>query len=445
MKRRHAVTLLLLSLGCFALLGVDSEMSIPMVRAFGRVFAYDATSTQTRRTLYYVITFLFTIPAALISRRLGLRATMLIGLCLFAGGALSSLPATQIGSMTPFLVGMAFMAAGLALTETSALAITINIGRRDGSLTRLFVGKLFETLGYTAGYVMMAYFVDLRLFDNAPVEQSQMDSLYYEASMRTDLMTVAVPYIWIGAAACVMAVIAALQEINDMTPDPPHHHKLSAISRNLLSDKKYLRGTLSMAAYLMIVSIIWYGVYAQCHDNMLEAHHNASSTEISTYTRQMVMTMLLVFITGRIVGLFVTRRRRRQPHAVLIGASLGVFVLSVASAVAPGTISTWLLIACSFFLAFIHPIIIELSTSHMDRETIVMATPGIVMSTIGGLAGWLVNLNIDDSNMRTLIMAVAVGGIAMYGVWHLLTIKQIDTTRPTSTPDIPQTTTHNIP
>lgn len=434
MRRRHAVTLLLLSLGCFALLGVNSEMSIPMVHAFSKVFAYDATATPTRRTVFYVITFLFAIPSAFISRRLGLRATMLIGLCMFAGGALSSLPATQISSMTPFLVGLAFMSAGLALTESSALAVTINMGKRRSSLTRLFIGKLFETLGYTTGYVMMAYFVDLRLFDNGAVEQSQMDSLYYEAAMRTDLMTVAVPYIWIGAAACIMAVIAALQEINDMTPDRPHIHKLSEINRGLLSDKTYLRGTLTMAAYLMIVSIIWYGIYCQSYEDLTEARPNASALEAATYTRQMIMTTLTIFIAGRIVGIFVSRSKRHQPHAILIGASIGAFVLSVASAVAPGEISTWLLIISTFFLAFIHPTIIELSTSHMDRETVVMATPGIVMGTIGGLAGWLINFNIDDSNTRTLFIAVAVGGIAMYGGWHCLTTKQILTTRQASEP-----------
>ncbi len=434
MRRRHAVTLLLLALGCFALLGINSEMGIPMVRAFSKVFAYDATTTPTRRTIYYVITFLFAIPSAFVSRRLGLRATMLIGLCLFAGGALSSLPATQLSSMTPFLIGLAFMSAGLALTESSALAVTINMGKRKSSLTRLFIGKLFETLGYTTGYVLMAYFVDLRLFDNGTLEQSQMDSLYYEAAMRTDLMTVAVPYIWVGAAACVMAVIAALQEINDMTPDRPHIHKLSEINHNLLSDKKFLRGTLSMAAYLMIISIIWYGIYTQSHNDIMDAKPNASALEAATYTRQMVMTTLIIFIAGRIVGIFVSRGKRRQPQAILIGASLGAFVLSVASAVAPGEISTWLLIISTFFLAFIHPAIIELSTSHMDRETVVMATPGIVMGTIGGLAGWLVNFSIDDSNTRTLFIAVAVGGIAMYGGWHYLTTKQIETTRQTSEP-----------
>ncbi len=432
MKRRHAVTLLLLALGCFALLGVDSEMSIPMVHAFSKVFAYDATGTPTRRTIYYVITFLFAIPSALVSRRLGLRATMLIGLCLFAGGALSSLPATQISSMTPFLIGMAFMSAGLALTESSALAVTINMGRRRNSLTRLFIGKLVETLGYTAGYVMMAYFVDLRLFDNGTVERSQMDSLYYDAAMRTDLMTIAVPYLWIGAAACVMAVIAALQEINDMTPDRPHVHKLSDINKNLLSDKIFLRGLLTMAAYLMITSIIWYGIYSKSYDDILEAKPNSSAIEAATYTRYMVMATLITFIAGRIVGIFVSRRNKRQPHAILVGASLGVFVLSVASAVAPGEISTWLLIISTFFLAFLHPVIIELSTSHMDRETVVMATPGIVMGTIGGLVGWLINFNIDDSNTRTLFIAVAVGGIAIYGGWHNLTTKQILTTRQAS-------------
>lgn len=434
MKRRHAVTLMLLALGCFALLGINSEMGIPMIRAFSKVFAYDATTTPTRRTIYYVITFLFAIPSALVSRRLGLRATMLIGLCLFAGGALSSLPAKQMSSMTPFLIGLAFMSAGLALTESSALAVTINMGKRKSSLTRLFIGKLFETLGYTTGYVMMAYFVDLRLFDNGTLEQSQMDSLYYEAAMRTDIMTVAVPYIWVGAAACVMAVIAALQEINDMTPDRPHIHKLSEINHRLLSDKKFLRGTLSMAAYLMIISIIWYGISTQSHDDIMEATPNASALEAATYTRQMVMTTLLVFIAGRIVGIFISRSKRCQPQVILLGASLGVFVLSVASAVAPGEISTWLLIISTFFLAFIHPVIIELSTSHMDRETVIIATPGIVMGTIGGLAGWLVNFSIDDSNTRTLFIAVAVGGIAMYGGWHYLTTKEIVTTRQTSEP-----------
>lgn len=64
----------------------------------------------------------------------------------------------------------------------------------------------------------------------------------------------------------------------------------------------------------------------------MEARPNASALEAATYTRQMVMTTLMIFIAGRIVGIFVSRSKRRQPHAILIGASIGVFVLSVASA-----------------------------------------------------------------------------------------------------------------
>ncbi len=419
MKRRYVITLLWLSYLCFALMGLTSEMTEPMIRAFSKVFAYDADSAPLRRTISYSLVCLGVIPATLMARRLGIRACMLTGLCLFAGGSLSSLPATQTGTVTPFFIGIGVMALGLAFTETSALTIVLTTGKRSNTLTRMFFGKTIELFGYALGFLMMAYFVDTRIFENIVGENIHVDNVYYEAAQRTDLMTITVPYVWIGALACLMAVIAAIQEINDLSPDFPRVKSNKKITLLLFFDRRYINGIVTLMLYVMTIALCWFSIADQSSACLMSHNPDASASEILAYSKKFAVVALLIFLLGRIVGTILTWRRLCGGRTMLMAAGGGAFMLLVASAVADGELSVWLLSASAFFLAFIHPTLLEVSTRHLRREEVILASAGLVMASFGGLVAWLINYRIEESALRTLIMAIAVAIMGAYGAWHI--------------------------
>ncbi len=419
MKRQYVITLLWLSFLCFALMGTSSEMTDPMIRAFVKVFAYDADSAPFRRTLYYSIVFLGAIPAALMARRLGIRSSMLIGLCLFAGGSLSSLPATQTGTVMPFFIGLGVAALGLAFTETSALTMVLTTGKRSKTLTRMFVGKTIELFGYAIGFLMMAYFVDTRIFEDVVGENVHIDNVYFEAAQRTDLMTITVPYIWVGAMACLMAVVAAIQEINDLSPDFPRVKSNKQITRALFFDRRYVNGIVALLLYVMVVALCWFSIADQSSASLMSHNPDASASEILAYSKKFAVATLLLFFLGRIVGTILSWRRWCGGRTMLMATGGAAFILLVASAVADGELSVWLLASSAFFLAFMHPALLELSTRHMRREEVILASAGLVMGSFGGLVAWLINYRIEESALRTLIMAIAIAIVGAYGAWHI--------------------------
>ncbi len=88
---------------CFALWGFANDITNPMVKAFSKIFRMSATDGALVQVAFYGGYFAMAFPAAMFIRRYSYKAGVLVGLGLYALGALLFYPAKMTGEYYPFL------------------------------------------------------------------------------------------------------------------------------------------------------------------------------------------------------------------------------------------------------------------------------------------------------------------------------------------------------
>ena len=82
---------------CFALWGFANDVTNPMVKAFSKIFRMSVTEGALVQVAFYGGYFAMAFPAALFIRKYSYKAGVLMGLGLYATGALLFFPSKAIG------------------------------------------------------------------------------------------------------------------------------------------------------------------------------------------------------------------------------------------------------------------------------------------------------------------------------------------------------------
>ncbi len=82
---------------CFALWGFANDITNPMVKAFSKIFRMSVTEGALVQVAFYGGYFAMAFPAAIFIRRFSYKAGVMLGLGLYALGALLFLPAKETG------------------------------------------------------------------------------------------------------------------------------------------------------------------------------------------------------------------------------------------------------------------------------------------------------------------------------------------------------------
>ena len=96
---------------------------------------------------YFGAYFIVALPAGHFMSKKGYRSGILIGLCLYAIGALLFLPASSASSFKLFLLALFVIASGLGCLETAANPYATALGSPDRAEWRLNLAQSFNGLG----------------------------------------------------------------------------------------------------------------------------------------------------------------------------------------------------------------------------------------------------------------------------------------------------------
>ena len=102
--------------------------------------------------------FAMAFPAAMFIRKYSYKAGVLMGLGLYAVGALLFLPASWTGMYYPFLVAYFILTCGLSFLETSCNPYILTMGSEETATRRLNMAQCFNPMGSLCGmYVAMNF------------------------------------------------------------------------------------------------------------------------------------------------------------------------------------------------------------------------------------------------------------------------------------------------
>ena len=135
----------------FALWGFANSFTDPMVKVFKDVFAISNGQSAFVQMAFYGGYATMAIPAALFIRKFSYKAGILMGLALFATGAMLSIPAANNVNFWLFISGIYILTFGLAFLETTANPFILSMGSEKTSTLRLNLAQAFNPVGLLAG------------------------------------------------------------------------------------------------------------------------------------------------------------------------------------------------------------------------------------------------------------------------------------------------------
>ena len=141
----------------FALWGFANDLTNPMVAAFKKVMILSNKEAYNVQFAFYFGYGVMAIPAALFIRRFSYKSGILVGLALYALGAVLFYPAALEGNYTYFLISLFVITCGLGFLETTSNPLILSMGDPSTSTQRLNLAQSFNPIGSLTG-MMIAKF-----------------------------------------------------------------------------------------------------------------------------------------------------------------------------------------------------------------------------------------------------------------------------------------------
>lgn len=331
---------------------------------------------------YFGAYFLLAMPAAAVMNRWGYKLGIMMGLCLFAAGALLFVPATQVASFNAFLLALFVLASGLACLETAANPYVTSLGERGGGERRLNLSQSFNGLGQFLGPLIGG-------------------SLFFQSDAHTSVQST---YVAIAGLGLVLAVLVAWTRL----PDVREQERLAGPSQptSLGSQRHFILAVVAQFCY--VAAQVGVGAFFINY----ATEHGQMTSQRAAY---LLSVALLCFLIGRFVG---TAVMGRVPPARLLGIyGIAAVVLTfVVVAAFPG-LSVLALVALFFFMSIMFPTIFALGIRNLGDRTR-RGSSFLIMSIVGGaLAPYVMGRVADHSStaLAFILPAACFAVVAWYG------------------------------
>ena len=150
----------------FLLWGLANNMTDTLLAAFKHVMSMSDTQTSLIQFAFYGAYFCLAFPAALFIRKHSYRSGVVLGLSLYAAGAILFMPAAKAASYAFYLVAIYIMAGGCSVLETTANPYILSMGPAETATRRLNIAQAFNPIGSIMGILLSKVFIlkDISLY-----------------------------------------------------------------------------------------------------------------------------------------------------------------------------------------------------------------------------------------------------------------------------------------
>ena len=364
---------------CFALWGFANDITNPMVKAFSKIFRMSVTDGALVQVAFYGGYFAMAVPAALFVRKFSYKAGILLGLGLYAVGALMFLPASAIGSYYPFLIAYFILTCGLSFLETSANPYILSMGSDETATRRLNLAQAFNPIGSLCGMFVAMKFIQAKLNPLSTAERANLTDAQFEAVKQADLAVLSRPYILIAAVIIVLFVLLILAKVPDSRSVQDDSTKFGPTVKRLWSNRKYRFGVIAQFFYVGVQIMCWtfiiqYGTRVFMNEGMPER-----DAEVLSQTYNIVA--MAIFCLSRFICTFLLKFTNPSKLLGALAVAGGLFTCGVIFI--DGRLGMYCLVAVSACMSLMFPTIYGLALGGLGEDA-KLGAAGLIMAILGG-------------------------------------------------------------
>ena len=364
---------------CFALWGFANDITNPMVKAFSKIFRMSVTDGALVQVAFYGGYFAMAVPAALFVRKFSYKAGILLGLGLYAVGALMFLPASAIGSYYPFLIAYFILTCGLSFLETSANPYILSMGSDETATRRLNLAQAFNPIGSLCGMFVAMKFIQAKLNPLSTAERANLTDAQFEAVKQADLAILSRPYILIAAVIIVLFVLLILAKVPDSRSVQDDSTKFGPTVKRLWNNRKYRFGVIAQFFYVGVQIMCWtfiiqYGTRVFMNEGMPER-----DAEVLSQTYNIVA--MAIFCLSRFICTFLLKFTNPSKLLGALAVAGGLFTCGVIFI--DGRLGMYCLVAVSACMSLMFPTIYGLALGGLGEDA-KLGAAGLIMAILGG-------------------------------------------------------------
>jgi len=354
----------------FVLWGFANAVTDPMVQAFKKVLELSNSQAAWIQMAFYGGYFCMALPAAILMRKYSYKRCILIGLGLYALGALLFYPAAMSEKFWFFCLGLYVLTFGLAFLETAANPYILALGAKETATQRLNLAQAFNPVGLILGLVVAQQFVLKNLQSDDITDFSALDEASKILIKTSDLLVIRDPYVALGLLIILVFVLFA-------TIKMPHFKDQEGLSsiRNTFSilykDRNYVLGVLAQFLNVGAMIMCWTYIYQY-----------AEAIEINSVTTSYYqMTAFILFTIGRAIGTYLLRFV--SSGKLLMCFSLLAMVFVLGAIFMTDVEGLYSLVGVSFCMSLMFPTIYGIALENLTEEQSKIGSAGLVMAIVG--------------------------------------------------------------
>ena len=363
---------------CFALWGFANDITNPMVKAFSKIFRMSVTEGALVQVAFYGGYFAMAFPAALFIRKYSYKAGVLMGLGLYATGALLFFPSKAIGIYGCFLIAYFIMTCGLSFLETSCNPYILSMGEPETATRRLNLAQCFNPCGSIIGMFVAMNFIQAKLNPLSSDERALLSDADFEAVKNADLDILISPYLAIGAVIVVMFLIILFTKM-PKNGDQSHDIHIMTTLKRLVGLKRYREGVIAQFFYVGAQIMCWtfiiqYGTRVFMAEGMDEQAAEVLSQRFNIYA-------MVFFICSRFIATFLMRWITPAKLLTIFGILAMVFTTGVI--LSHDRTGVYCLVCVSGCMSLMFPTIYGIALDGLGDDA-KFGAAGLIMAILGG-------------------------------------------------------------
>ncbi len=341
---------------------------------------------------YFAAYFFVALPVGVLIERCGYRTAILVGLALFAIGALLFLPASWGGTLTPFLIALFVLASGLACLETAANLYAATLGDPEKAEQRLTLAQSFNGLGAFIGPIIggSVFFLPAVNIGGFSVEP------------------VSLTYVVLAVVVVLMMLVFVAYELPEGKVEAAKVRAPTEVSDSLWR-KRSFTGAL-VAQFFFVGNYVGIGAF---FINYAIDHWPGMMPRDAAY---LLSAGMAAYMVGRFAGIVILRympaRNLLILNSVVAAILCGIAIMGISK------ISPLAIAAIYFFMSTLYPTIFAMGTRGLGKRT-KRGGSILVMTLVGGAILPLIMGALGDNFGTQWAFIVPLLGFLIIGLYGL--------------------------
>ncbi len=406
----------------FALWGFANDITNPMVSAFKKILELNNTQASWVQAAFYGGYFTMALPAAFVVKKYSYKVGIIVGLILYATGALLFYPAAAFENYFFFLAALYILTFGLAFLETTANPYIMSMGADETATQRLNFAQAFNPLGALTGlFVAQTFILGALQSDDVDADGNGIYETLTgaaKAAVKTsDLMVIRNPYVGLGLLVIVMLVIISFVKMPEKKESEDSSGMLVSIQR-IFKKERFVGGVIAQMFYVGAQIMCWTYIY-QYAENL------GINNKDAVYYAYMALG---VFLAGRFLFTFLLKYI--DSGKLLMILSFGAIAFTLGTIFIHGMGGLYSLVLVSFCMSLMFPTIYGIALHGLGDDA-KPASAFLVMAIVGGafmpiLQGLILDLGgkgyadikilgVPEVNFSFILPMIGFIVVALYG------------------------------